>query len=127
MNFWVRMRKMEKQCNFFSGFLEVEILIAIFFPISNLCFLISRRLCFLCEPCQPRDIQYNNGKVYNWNEINFKDKGSKGKKRQHRRNSNSRYAQTTLPLAPNAGLLSKSEQMEFLQFCEEKEHSQQKI
>ena len=44
MNFRVRMGKMEKQCNFFSGFLEVEILIAIFFQF-RICVFLSRGDC----------------------------------------------------------------------------------
>ena len=44
MNFRVRMGKMEKQCNFFSGFLDVEILIAIFFQF-RICVFLSRGDC----------------------------------------------------------------------------------
>ena len=44
MNFRVRMGKMEKRCNFLSGFSEVEILVEICFQF-RICVFLSRVAC----------------------------------------------------------------------------------
>ena len=49
MNFRVKMGKMEKQCNFFSGFPEVKFL-SRFFPIS-ICVFLSRGDCVFFLDC----------------------------------------------------------------------------
>ena len=53
MNFRVRMGKMEKQCNFFTGFLEVEILIAIFFQFRICVFLSCGDCVFFLDRVTP--------------------------------------------------------------------------
>ena len=53
MNFRVRMGKMEKQCIFFSGFLDVEILIAIFFQFRICVFLSCGDCVFFLDRVTP--------------------------------------------------------------------------